>query len=150
MWNIYLKFWFLRNCLLQRFEICAIGFGMPQTLNVHHSSHFDAFFQSKINKMWNLWLFARHTLTKMKNMSICTGKSVWKGLKICMYRFLGMPITMHYVRTLCDEYFLSYDGFLLVFHRKDLCKAKHEIQSVFKFSDVLFALRSEEPPSRGI
>ena len=22
-----------------------------------------------------------------------------------------MPITMHYVRTLCDKYFLSYDGF---------------------------------------
>ena len=29
---------------------------------------------------------------------------------------------------------------LLVFHRKDLCEAKHEMQSVFKFSDVLFAL----------
>ena len=22
-----------------------------------------------------------------------------------------MPIIMHYVRTLCDQYFLSYDGF---------------------------------------
>ena len=39
------------------------------------------------------------------------GKSVWKGLKICTYRFLGMLITMHYVITLCDKYFLSYDGF---------------------------------------
>ena len=28
----------------------------------------------------------------------------------------------------------------LVFHRKDLCQAKHEMQSVFKFSDVLLAL----------
>ena len=36
--------------------------------------------------------------------------------------------------------------FLLVFHRKDLCEAKHEMQSVFKFSDVLFAHRSDEPP----
>ena len=27
------------------------------------------------------------------------------------YRFLGVPIAMHYVRTLCDKYFLSYDGF---------------------------------------
>ena len=26
--------------------------------------------------------------------------------------------------------------YLLVFHRKDLCEAKHEMQSVFKFSDV--------------
>ena len=34
----------------------------------------------------------------------------------------------------------------LVFHRKDLCEAKHEIQSVFKFSDVPFALRSYGPP----
>ena len=29
---------------------------------------------------------------------------------------------------------------------KDLCEAKHEMQSVFKFSDVLFALRSDGPP----
>ena len=39
------------------------------------------------------------------------GKSVWKGLKICRYRFLGMLIAMHYVRTLCDKYFFSYNGF---------------------------------------
>ena len=25
--------------------------------------------------------------------------------------FLGMPIAIDYVRTLCDKYFLSYDGF---------------------------------------
>ena len=41
-------------------------------------------------------------------------------------------------------------GYSLVFHRKDLCEAKHEMQSVFKFSDVLFALKSDVPPSRGI
>ena len=35
---------------------------------------------------------------------------------------------------------------LLVFHRKDLCEAKHEMQSVSKFSDVLFALKSDGPP----
>ena len=40
------------------------------------------------------------------------GKSVWKGLNICTYRSLGMPIAMHYVRTVCDKYILSYDGFL--------------------------------------
>ena len=38
----------------------------------------------------------------------------------------------------------------LDFHRKDLCDAKHKMQSVFKFSDVLFALKSDGPPSRGI
>ena len=30
--------------------------GMPQTLNACHSSHFDAFFPVKINKMWNFCL----------------------------------------------------------------------------------------------
>ena len=37
-------------------------------------------------------------------------------------------------------------GYLLVFCRKDLCKANHEMQSVFKFSDVLFALKWDRPP----
>ena len=46
----------------------------------------------------------------MKKSQFVEGKSVWKGLKICTYMFLGMPIAMHYVRTLCDKYFLSYDG----------------------------------------
>ena len=27
---------------------------------------------------------------------------------------------MHYVRTLCDKYFLSYDGFLLIFWQESL------------------------------
>ena len=30
---------------------------------------------------------------------------------------------------------------LLVFRRKDLCEAQQEMQSVFKFSEVLFALK---------
>ena len=34
-------------------------------------------------------------------------------MKICTWRLLGVPITMHYVRTLCDKYFLSHDGFSL-------------------------------------
>ena len=29
---------------------------------------------------------------------------------------------------------------------KDLCEAKHQRQSVFKFSDVPFALKSDGPP----
>ena len=28
--------------------------------------------------------------------------------------FLGMPIAIHYVRPLCDKYFLSYGGFLFL------------------------------------
>ena len=48
---------------------------------------------------------------KLKKCQFAQGKSVCKGLQICTYRFLDIPITMHYVRTLCDKYFLSYYGF---------------------------------------
>ena len=47
----------------------------------------------------------------MKRSQLIQGKSVWKGLKICTHMFLGIPIAMHYVKTLYDKYFLSYDGF---------------------------------------
>ena len=52
-----LKFWFFRNCLSWRLKTCATGFSMPWTLNMLHSSHFDAFSQSKSTKCeifaWN-------------------------------------------------------------------------------------------------
>ena len=35
---------------------------------------------------------------------------------------------------------------LLVFRRKDLCEAIPKTPSVFKFSDVLFALKTDGPP----
>ena len=47
---------------------------------------------------------------KIKNVNFNREKHVWKALKLCTYRFLGVPIAMHYVRTLCDKYFLSCDG----------------------------------------
>ena len=53
-----------------------------------------------------------------KNPSIWQGKSVCKGFQICTYRFLCMPIEMHYVRTLCDKYFLSYCVFSAFFMGK--------------------------------
>ena len=34
-----------------------------------------------------------------------------KSLENCTYRLLGVLIAMHYIRTLCDKYILSYDGF---------------------------------------
>ena len=112
MWNFCLKLWFFRNCLSQRLETCLIGFGMPETLNMCHSSHFDAFFPVKINKMWNFGYFLNSTWQKTeKNINLHMGKSVCKGLQIPTYRFLNMPIVMHYIRTLCDKYFLSYYGF---------------------------------------
>ena len=48
---------------------------------------------------------------KNKKHQFEQGKSLGKGLKICTYTFLGVPIAMHYLRTLCDKCFLSYDGF---------------------------------------
>ena len=39
------------------------------------------------------------------------GKCIPKGLKICTDKFFGMPITIHYIRTLCEKYFFSYEGF---------------------------------------
>ena len=38
-----------------------------------------------------------------------------------------MPITMHYVRTLCDKYFVSYYGFLFLTGRYMHRVLKHGI-----------------------
>ena len=50
---------------------------MPWTLNIHHSSTFNAFFPVKINKMWNfclkLWSFRNHLLQRLKTCSIGFG-----------------------------------------------------------------------------
>ena len=82
--------------------------------------------QYYITSSWHwvtLWvtLTFRHSLTlpdkKGKNVNL-NRKNVWKGLQICTCRFLDMPITMHYVRTLCDKYFWSYDGLFVIFNRK--------------------------------
>ena len=39
----------------------VLDLALPRTINTHHSSHFNAFFPVKINKMWNfclkLWFF---------------------------------------------------------------------------------------------
>ena len=68
---------------------------------------------------WVMMVFLNSLWQKMKKRhQFVQGKSVWKGLNICTYMFLGMLITMHYVRTLCDKYVLSYDGFFLIFDRK--------------------------------
>ena len=112
IWNFCLQLWFFRNSLLQRIETSAIGFGTPWTLNMHHSRHFDAFSQSKSTKCEIFGYLLKSPWQKLKKKHrFVQGKSVWKGLKICTLGFLGMWIAMHYVRTLCDKYFLSYDGF---------------------------------------
>ena len=75
--------------------------------------------QYYIRSSWHciiLWvtLTFRHSitpLTKNEKMSICTGKKCLQRLENLYTQDLGMPIAMHYVRTLCDKYFLSYYGF---------------------------------------
>ena len=61
----------------------AIEFSMPQTLNMHHSSNFNALFPVKINKMWNLclklWFLRNHLSQRLKTYSIG----------------FGMPQTLH-------------------------------------------------------
>ena len=47
-----------------------------------------------------------------KKCQFLTWKKCTNALKCYTYRFLVVAITVHYIRTLCDKYFLSYDGFL--------------------------------------
>ena len=80
------KMWFLPEIVIfqeplsQRLEICSIRFSMPQTLNMWHSSHFDAFFPVKSNKMWNFGCFLNSPWQKTEKMSICTGKKFLQRL----------------------------------------------------------------------
>ena len=70
-------------------------------------------------ELW--WFFWTPSYKKWKkNINLYREKVVWKGLNICTYRFLCMLISMHYVRTLCDKYVLSYDGFFLDFWQEGL------------------------------
>ena len=46
-----------------------------------------------------------------KKINLYREKVFEKGSKICTYGFLCMLISMNCVRTLCDKYFLSCDGF---------------------------------------
>ena len=95
------------SCLLWRLETCTIGFGMPQT--------------SKYGP-------------KKFSPSICTTPrwKCWERLEICTYRFLGMLITMHYVRTLCYKYFLSYNGF------SELPLTKNEKKDINLYREKVF------------
>ena len=67
VWNVI-----FRNHLSQRLNTYGIGFGIPQTLNMHHSSHFNVVFPVKINKMWNfclkLWFFLELLIAQTQNM----------------------------------------------------------------------------------
>ena len=102
---------FFRNHLSQRHETCSIGFGMPQTLHMCYSSHFNPFFPVKINKCEFFTVSWTPPDKNWKQDQFSQGKSFHKDLQICTYRFLGMPIAMHFVTTLCDKYFLNYYGF---------------------------------------
>ena len=69
---------------------------MPWNLYMCHSSHFDAFFPVKINKMWKfcliLWFFRNHLLYRLKT---CT-------IGFSMPQTLNMHYSSHF-----DAFFLS-------------------------------------------
>ena len=63
-------------------KTCGIGFGMPQTLNTHHSSNFNALFPVKINKMWNFGCFLNSPWQKTeKNINLHREKVFTKACK---------------------------------------------------------------------
>ena len=98
---------------------------------------------SKSNQLIYISSGLKTYLTFPTTASACTDWSMW-GL--CMSLHLGwICVCQSCVLRTCVQV-----TSLLIFYRKDLCEAKHEMQSVFKFSDVLFALKSDGPPSRGI
>ena len=72
---------------------------------------FQCIFPNQNQQNVKFWLFPELPQQKPEKCQFAQGKSVCKSLQICTYRFLGMLIAMHYVRTLCDKYFLSYYGF---------------------------------------
>ena len=116
MWNFCLKLWFFKNHLSRDSKPAPLDLAWTQTLNigVPLASHFKAFSPVKSTKWVKfLALCLNSPWQKMKkNINLNREKVFWKGLKgLCTYRFLGMPPAMHYVRTLYDKYFLSYDGF---------------------------------------
>ena len=96
-----------------------------------------------------------HLTKNEKNIKFEQGKGVWKGLTICRYMFLGMPIAMHNVRNWCDKYFLSYGGFswfLTGRFRQRVLKqgvGQNEMQGglLHRFHSILMVLTH---PNRGI
>ena len=57
--------------------------------------------------------------TEKKNINLHREKVFTKGFQICTCRVFGYADqVMHYVRTLCDKYFLSYDVFSACFYGK--------------------------------
>ena len=94
--NFCLKLWFFRNWLLQRHKTCGIGFGMPQTINTCHSKPFQCIFPSQNKRKCEILAVSwTPPDKKLKKCQLEQGKSVQKGLQICTYRLLGMPIAMH-------------------------------------------------------
>ena len=76
---------------------------------------FQCIFPSQNNKMWNFGCFLNSPWQKTEKLQFAQRKSVCKSAHI---GFLGMPIAMHYVRTMCDRYFLSYYGLSAFFYGK--------------------------------
>ena len=86
------QLWIFMNHILQRLcKTCSIGFDMPWTLNMYHSSHFDAFFPVNINKIWHFGCLLNSPWQKTeKNVNLPrekvfakASKSVHIGFWVC-------------------------------------------------------------------
>ena len=61
-----------------------------------------------LKPFWCIFCSQNQQNVKLKNINLKSEKLFEKAWK---YRFLGVPITMHYVIILCYKYFPSYDSF---------------------------------------
>ena len=96
---------------------------IAETWNVHHWIWHAS--NPKYAPLKPFWcIFPSQNQNNVKFLAVCLTPPDKKWKEVNLYRekvfgkawksahmFLGMPLTMHYVRTLCDNYFLSYDGF---------------------------------------
>ena len=69
-------------------------------------------------------------------------------MHICSFYSTLNEQTVNHIKHQC--FIVIHQTYSLVFCRKDLCEVRPKTPSVFKFSDVLFALKSDGSPSRGI
>ena len=122
-------------------ETNVIGFGMPQTLNMCHSSHFDTFFPVKINKMLNFCLkLLNFFMTKNEKKPTLKTEALWFGKAqtlICAthshfgYAFFTMYYVINFVWQILFELmmaFLPFDRKCIGFWNPLICTGRMWMQ----------------------
>ena len=90
---------------------------------------FQCIFPVKINKMWNFDCLLNSPWQKTeKNVNLYREKVFAKACKSAHTGFSVCQWQMHYVRTLCNKYFLSYYGFSAFFMGRSRYRIlKHDV-----------------------